>query len=259
MMYLRKFLYLFCTSCQPNKSATVRFAFPLIFAFAALLGTAAVISSSSTYIHLESSATSVKAGDAFQIKVYVNAQVPVNAVDISLKYPDQQIKIEGIDTGQSVITLWTQDPYVQGDEVILRGGIFRRGFIGDHLIATINARATETGLAQFSTDTIVLLAGDGTGSTVDVTDKGKNKTALYVSPGAQNTLASTNGVNLQGTVSIVIVTDIDGDGVVTLADVSKFMFAWANKNIIYDFNGDGSMSFRDFGIILYDSFSFLHK
>jgi hypothetical protein len=257
MITIRKIVYFFCATCRPHRSATVRYAFPLVFAFAALISAAAVITSGKSYIHLESSATTLHAGQAFEIDVYANAHVPVNAVDIRLEFPKEQIQITGIDTGASVITLWAKDPYVENNAVILQGGTFRKGFRGDHLIATINARAIESGLAQISVDDVVLLAGDGSGSKVSVSSNDADSTTLYID--AENTQVASDqnesgGVNLQGTASVVIVTDIDGDGAVTLGDISKFMVAWANRSVIYDFNGDGYMSFRDFGIILAESF-----
>lgn len=256
MNLLRKILYYFCAPCDPGKSATVRYAFPLVFTFAALLGAAAVISSGKSYIHIESSQQNLRAGETFQIGVYVNAHVPVNAVDISLTFPKEQIEVLGIETGESVITLWTRDPYVENNSVILQGGTFRRGFKGDHLIATINARATETGLAQVSVDDVILLAGDGSGTKVSVADNEDGSTTLYITEGDGKSIAAEDdyGVNLQGSVAIVIVTDIDGDGAVTISDISRFMLAWRNRSVVYDFNGDGTMTFRDFGIILADSF-----
>lgn len=255
MKFVKKIVYFFCTTCHTNTSSTVRYAFPLIFTVAAFLGAAAIVSNNKSFIHLESSVNSVKAGETFHIDVFVSADVPVNAVDISLEFPKQQIQILGIDTGESVITLWTKDPYVENNKVILRGGTFRRGFIGDHLIATINARASESGLAQFKTGDVSLLAGDGTGSEVAVADTGEDTATLYVT-GADGVLAKTteSAVGLKGEAVIAIVTDIDGDGKVTLGDISRFMSAWSTKSTLYDFNGDGMMSFRDFGIILADSF-----
>jgi hypothetical protein len=239
-----------------NKSATVRYAFPIIFTLIALFGAAAVSTSGKSYIHLESSASSVHAGENFKIAVYVNATVPVNAIDIAVQFPKEQIQITGIDTGASVITLWTQDPYVEDNKVILRGGTFRKGFRGDHLIATINAKATETGLAQFTVGTVTLLAGDGSGSSVSVAKDPTAKTFYVVEGTGEQTKASAeeSAVGLQGSAAVVIVTDIDGDGAVTLADVGRFMAAWGGGGIVYDFNGDGIMTFRDFGIILADSF-----
>ncbi len=254
MNLIRKIIYYFCAPCLPNRSSTVRYAFPLVFAFAALLSVAAVISSGTSYIHIESSQQALHAGDTFQIGVYVNAHVAVNAVDISLSFPKDQIEVLGIDTGESVITLWTQDPYVENNTVILQGGTFRRGFKGDHLIATVNARATETGLAQVSVEDVVLLAGDGSGSKVSVERTNGDSATLYITDGQDLASEGANGVNLQGAAAIIIVTDIDGDGNVTIADISRFMSAWGNRSVVYDFNGDGSMTFRDFGIILADSF-----
>jgi len=256
MKKVTKALYTLCASCEPQRSTTVRVAFPIFITFAALIGMAAVIGSGKSYIHLETSQTSLKAGESFQIDVYAYAHVAVNAVDIRLQFPQDQMKILGIDTGESVITLWAQDPYVENNTVVLQGGTFRRGFRGDHLIATINARATETGLAHISVGEVELLAGDGTGAQVAVTENDDDETIVYIADAEGNFTKAQDdsGVNLQGNASVVIVTDIDGDGTVTLADISRFMSAWANRNVVYDFNGDGKMSFRDFGIILAHSF-----
>jgi hypothetical protein len=224
-----------------------------VFAFAALLAASSIVSEHKSFVHLESSVKSVSAGEQFSIGVYVTAHVPVNAVDLSLVFPKEQISIVGIDTGESVITLWTEDPSVKGNTVVMRGGTFRKGFIGNHLIATINARAVQTGIAQFSVDNVILLAGDGSGSKVSVAKTGEEEKSFFIID-EKGEVASGGSVGVQGTVSAMIVTDIDGDGNVSLGDISRFMVAWNTKATIFDFNGDGSMTFRDFGIILADSF-----
>lgn len=254
MILFKKILYFFCASCHPNRSSTVRYAFPLVFTLAAFLGAAVIVTDNKSFIHLESSVSSVNAGESFQIEIYVSAHVPVNAVDITLEFPKNQIKVTSIDKGESVLTLWTQEPRVENNKVYLTGGTFRRGFIGDHLIATINARAIQSGLAKFSVDDVSLLAGDGSGSKVSVTKNDKENATLYITNADGTKTQGTEAVGVQGVTSVVIITDIDGDGQVTLADISRFMSAWNTKSITYDFNGDGAMSFRDFGIILADSF-----
>jgi hypothetical protein len=254
MILFKQILYFFCSNCRSNKSSTVRYAFPLVFTLAAFLGAAAIVTDNKSFIHLESSVASVKAGEMFEITIFVSAHVPVNAVDITLEFPKNQISIVSIDKGESVLTLWTQEPRVENNKVYLTGGTFRRGFIGDHIIATINARATQSGLAKFSVDTVSLLAGDGSGTKVSVTKNDKESTTLFITKEDGTKTPETDAVGVQGVTSVVLVTDIDGDGQVTLADISRFMAAWNNKSITYDFNGDGTMSFRDFGIILADSF-----
>jgi hypothetical protein len=52
-----------------------------------------------------------------------------------------------------------------------------------------------------------------------------------------------------------LATDIDGNGQINLVDVSAFMGAWTSQNRIFDFNGDGRMTFRDFSILLAAVFS----
>lgn len=253
-MSLRKrILYYFCASCRPQQSRTVRYAFPLVFAFAAFLAASAVVSENKSFVHLESSVKSVRAGEQFSIGVYVTAHVPVNAVDLALLFPKEQISIIGIDTGESVITLWTEEPNVKGNIVVMRGGTFRKGFIGDHLIATVNARAITTGVAQFSVNTLTLLAGDGSGSKVSVAKTGKEEKSFFIID-EKGEIADEVSVGVKGSAVVMIVTDIDGDGKVSLGDISRFMSAWNTKTTIFDFNGDGSMTFRDFGIILADAF-----
>ncbi len=256
MSVFKKITYFFCPWYNPNKSITVRYAFPMFFTFAAFLGAVALLSSSKTYVHLESSVQSLHAGESFQIMVYVSASVPVNAVDISLSFPKEQIVVTGIDTGESVITLWTEEPKVENNKVLLSGGTFRRGFVGNHLIATINAKAIETGLAKFNVEDVLLLAGDGTGSKVAVAKTGDEVATLFISKDdGLPTSKQPDAIGIKSVATIVIITDIDGDGNVSLADISRFMSAWGTQSTIYDFNGDGEMSFRDFGIILADSFS----
>ena len=245
MIHVKRILYFFCTSCRPNSSRTVRFAFPLLFVAASFLGAAALLHDGQSYIRVESTTQSVTAGETFEIKVFAGAHVPVNAVDIAVMFPENQIKINTIDTGESVITIWTQDPFVDGNKVIMRGGTFRRGFIGEHEIATINATAIESGRADFSVGDTTLLAGDGSGSEVAVTEAGDESVTLFV--------ANTDGT-IGGDVEIAITTDINGDGGVGLDDVSSFMSAWRDQNVFYDFNKDRKMNFTDFAIILSDSF-----
>lgn len=255
MKRFKRLLYYICSPCRPRTSFTVRYAFPLVFTFAALLGAAAAITNDTkSYISIETSPSSVHAGERFSINVYAHAHVAVNAVDIRLEFPKNQMDILGIDTGESVITLWAQEPYVDDNTVVLQGGTFRRGFRGDHLIATINAQATETGVAQVSIEEVVLLAGDGTGTEVALSENNDKNGMVYIADENGELTATDAPVNLQGTATVVIVTDIDGDGQVTLSDVSRFMSAWATKTTVFDFNGDGKMTFRDFGIILADSF-----
>lgn len=238
--------YTLCTTCRPNRSRTVTYAFPFIAIVAVIAGTfAAVISNDESYIKIESSAGSVRAGETFFVTVSAVAHTPVNAVDISVTFPRSQMEVLGVDTGGSVITLWTDEPYEKRGVVYLRGGTYRKGFVGEHEIARVRVKAIESGTAYISSDDVTFVAGDGKGTIVSVKDTDTNTAKIYVT--------NADG-SFVGNATVQIITDIDGDGDVDITDISAFMAGWFNKDVIFDFNGDGRMTFRDFSILLADSF-----
>jgi len=206
---------------------------------------AAVISEDSSFMSIETSPSTVKKDETFMMTVRVTAHTPVNAVDITLAYPESQMVVDGIDTGTSVITLWTEQPYAKNGEIHLTGGVFQRGFLGEHVIARIKAHATESGLAHVTTNGVTLVAGDGKGTEIAIRDTGTSETRINV---------TNEDGSLEGTASVSIITDIDGDGKVTLTDISAFMGAWFTRAKVFDFNGDGRMTFSDFSILLSDAF-----
>ncbi|MEZ4104335.1 MAG: cohesin domain-containing protein [Candidatus Paceibacterota bacterium] len=229
---------------------TVRFAFifPILFTITGLYY-ANVISSDKSYVKLTSSKEMVIEGESFSVDVFVGAKTAVNAVDISVKYSPDLVEITGVNIGESVLTIWTEDPKIEKNVVRFSGGTFKRGFMGEHLIGTINVKAKSTGQTELVLDKASLLAGDGTGSEVAFTNDSEiGKTSLYIYSEGEN--LST----VKALAELSVNTDIDGDGNVTLKDVSAFMSAWHSKQKTYDFNGDGEMGFVDFSIILAKSF-----
>lgn len=231
-----------------NSTTTVRYMFPLILGMFAIL-TASVVSSDKSYIKLVPSKTTVMSGESFYIDVFVNAHVPVNAIDVSVDFSSDKVEISGIDTGNSVLTIWTQEPKIENKTIRFSGGTFKRGFIGEHLIGTINVKAKYSGQTEFLVSDASLLAGDGQGSPVIVDKSNSNaKTSFYIYD--QNEDPAKITANLK----VVINADIDGDGNVSLRDISTFMANWSSKSTTYDFNSDGKMNFIDFSIILAKSF-----
>lgn len=215
---------------------------------ALLLGAALISGTDVSYIKLETEKTMVQAGERFSLDVFAYAHVPVNAVDMTLSFDEAAVVVRGVDRGQSVLTIWTEDPIIKKDMVILRGGTFRKGFVGEHKIATIELEAKQSGQSEFIANNVVLLAGDGKGTPVKVAESNNSTLELYVYD--ENTTPENIAVNIE----MSIVTDIDGDGKVSLKDISSFMGAWTNQSKVYDFNNDGKMSFKDFSIILADAF-----
>lgn len=237
---------------RPVARGTVRSMFPVLVGVAALFTASALNSVSYSYIRIEPSQTTVETGDRFSVAIYANAHVPVNAVDISLTFSETAVLVTGVDTGQSVITLWTEEPKVAGNTVTLRGGTFQRGFRGEHLIATVNAEAKQAGQAEFSVKNLSLLAGDGRGTPVLTGSPEQSRATLLVQQ--EGEVGEEAPVNFKADITLHIVTDINGDGRVSLSDITTFLVGWHSRSTVYDFNNDGKMTFRDFGIILAESF-----
>ncbi len=230
-----------------ERSMTVRFAFPAVVVFSAFMGLALTLSSESSYVRIDTTPKEVAAGETFTINIYASAHVPTNAIDIKVTYPEQQLDILGVDVGESIITIWTEEPTAKNGVIQLRGGVYRKGFLGEHVIAHVNARAVDSGVARILASETVFLAGDGRGSQVPVTKLGGEKAEISI---GERSLEGT----LESKVTIGIVTDIDGDGDVDLTDIERFLSDWNARRSRYDFNGDGKMSFVDFAILLAQSF-----
>ncbi len=224
---------------------TVRYAFPVVFVAAIIASLASIVVHDQSYVSIMTDVDTVTRDQEFFIDVDVSAHVPINAVDLQISYPKKTVAIEGIDTGQSVITLWTEEPYARDGVIYLRGGTFRKGFVGEHTIARIRARALEAGEARLLISSTELVAGDGKGTTVDASNVGSNSVRIMV-------VGDTGTIT--GEVVIAVITDANGDGTVNFADITLFMSAWFTQSRLYDFNNDGRMTFRDFSILLADSF-----
>jgi hypothetical protein len=248
MNVVRSWFFALINKLWSVRERPVRTMFSLI-GIALFLSAAVATSQDASYIKLESNESVIEQGHRFSIKVFAFAHVPVNAVDVTLRFDSNIVSVIGVDRGQSVLTIWTEDPVIQSDRVILRGGTFRKGFLGEHLVANIELQAKETGQGKFSAANVLLLAGDGRGTPVKTAPSNNSELTVLVFD------ENTSPENIGATVSVLVVTDLDGDGTVSLRDISSFMASWAAKDKTYDFNGDGRMTFRDFSILLSDFFS----
>lgn len=232
-----------------SRSRTVRYMFPVIFSALAILGASVISSSNSSYLKLTPSKTIVMSGEVFSIDVYAYAHVPVNALDVKIDFLPGSVEITGVDKGQSVLTIWTEEPKIEASTISFGGGTYRRGFIGEHLIATINVKALYSGKTEFTIKEVNLLAGDGKGTPVAVvSDNEMTKQSFIIYD--QN----SDPEQISAELGLKINADIDGDGKVTLRDISSFMAAWYSGSVVYDFNDDKKMNFVDFSIILAKSF-----
>jgi hypothetical protein len=226
---------------------TVRLTFSL--SILGLLLSASLIGADASYVKLAIQDALVSDTERLAVDVVAFSNTPVNAIDVEINFDGTALEVVSVDRGGSVLTIWTEDPIIEDNRVILRGGTFRRGFLGEHNLATIEFLPRRTGSTEIVLGEVLLLAGDGSGTPVVTAESIEAQAEAFVYD--ENTdLSSVEIARLSRTL-----TDIDQNGRIDLVDVSAFMGAWTSRNRVFDFNGDGRMTFRDFSILLADVFT----
>lgn len=229
---------------KKEKISTVRFAFPLFFGSVALF-LASATASNLSMVKIFAPESAVKVGQAYTVDIFVEATVPVNAIDLEIKFPSELVDITAINQKQSVITTWKDQPSIGNGTVRLTGGTFKRGFLGEHFIVTLKVVPKRVGRAEFSVSYAELLAGDGTGQSVAINRQAaESRSFLYIYDD------KTPIEEVKTALGVAETVDINGDGKVTLQDISIFLSNWRSKESLYDFNNDGKMDLRDFSILL---------
>ncbi len=252
--WYKRILFSICTMCRPHQRGPVRRFFSLGL-MAALLsaGTFALLQQNSTQniISITSDSSTVVVGEPFFIDVKVTTALDINAVEIDINYPENRLRIDNLRDGESVLSIWTQDPVAKNGRVLLRGGTFRRGFSGVHRIIRMRGTALRPGNIELTFGESVLIRGDGAGSRVS----GRNISFESLSIRAvsrDDPLAQELFDQSRTPDTASLKTDLTGDGRVTMVDISIFLDAWSRRDRLFDFSGDGLMTFRDFSIILAD-------
>jgi len=151
-----------------------------------------------------------------------------------------------IDTSQSIITLWVEEPTIETNPILFSGGTYARGFVGKHEIATVYFYASTTGQHDISLTNLQLISSDGTGTPLVITENSQQ--SISVQHSDKTSLGA--GALVSVSEEAATLSDLDHDGEVTLRDISIFMGVWQNKSRVIDLNQDGEMDFSDFSILL---------
>lgn len=237
-----------------QSTRTVRYAFPAALFVSVLLGANVISQQAEPEVVLRVSDTQVVIGETAYLDVFIDTATPINAVTIDITAPVNRVHIDTIEIGNSVITLWTAEPSIKRDTIQLRGGTFRRGFMGEHLIARIPFTPSDSGAFTFKASKIELVAGDGAGTVVTPDASAVTSETIYAFADSGDFMVSQESGRAE-TFEASIRSQLGiGGRDISLRDISTFMSAWSNRNTVYDFDGDTDMTFRDFAILLAFSF-----
>lgn len=251
MKLLSKLLQLVLQPYRHPRSRTVRYAFPMVFVSALLLLASVASLEGKPEVLLEVSPTQVVIGEEAYLDVKVRTTSAINALTIIISAPTDKVLMDTVQVSNSVITLWTEEPRVDNGKIILRGGTFRRGFVGEHTIARIAFTPATSGTFAFTADNIELVAGDGAGTVIRPDAELVRSDTLYSFASREDLVAVEDKPRFELAIREQLgITD----RAIGLRDISRFMSAWSTKATSYDFDGDGAMTFRDFAILLAYSF-----
>lgn len=107
-------------------------------------------------------------GSTFDVSIYVNSEDrPINAVELSVSFPPDQLQLVSPNTGKSVIGVWTVQPYVnnQTGRVDYQGGIPGGINVSNGLVTTMTFRVKSVGTAVVKIlDNSRVLLNDGRGT-----------------------------------------------------------------------------------------------
>lgn len=214
---------------------TVKFSFSLMAGFVGVFLLANTFSSSNSFVFISSVKTDFIKDERFSVDFMINTDQAVNTVSALVNFPSNILEVEGINVGRSVLTLWTEEPKVSNNEIFFSGGSFKRGFRGEHLVATIKFIAKKEGQGEISIKNLRLIAGDGQGNDV----LGQVKSGL-----------TFNIYKEKSEIPQSSFSDFNSKNNVTLKDISIFIVNWKSGDVVFDLNNDGKVNLVDFSILL---------
>lgn len=205
-----------------------------------------------TDIRLEPQRGTVVVGETFPVTVVVSSQQPVNVFQGELVFDESVIQIVGIDYNTSIATLWAERPWYENGEGTLNfigGTTAPGGFVGTGDLITITFRSVAAGNATVSMREARILKHDGLGTDVAL---GMPIDAVF----SVETFSPQSVVVEKTAIGPVVTvlqqppsTDLNGDGVHDIFDISIFMSDLATQNKRSDFNLDGGVDLRDLSIL----------
>ncbi len=209
-----------------------------------------------TAISLTPGGGTVSVAATFTVHVQISSEIPVNVFQGLIAFDSTRLQVERIDYNTSIATLWAEEPwYENGDGTIsfIGGTTIAGGFVGTGDLITITFRSTRPGTAAVTLRETRVLKHDGLGTDAAVTTPIDALFTVGLEALDRDTVTQSHGDDAGPTIDILPLgrsTDLNGDGLQTIVDVSIFMRHLTSQNSRSDFNGDGLVSTKDLSIIL---------
>lgn len=229
----------------------------MVSAIAGILSASVVVSTlteAPAAMYVTPATGTIEIDEPLKVAIFVRADTPVNVFKGILRFEPEHLRVSSIDYNTSIADLWAEEPwYENGDGTLsfIGGTTQPGGFTGNDSLITVTFESLAPGDAEITLADVRILKHDGLGTEAELAvpidalftiteeelDKQTIATAAVSDPRITILAAGRS-------------TDLNGDNLQTIADISIFMRHLATQNNRSDFNSDGVVSAKDLSIIL---------
>ena len=143
---------------------------------------------------------SYQQGSVFTVNVFADSKgTALNALSGVVSYPNNLLEVVSISKGQSIISLWVQEPSFSNTAgtVNFEGIVLNPGYNGANgKVLTITFKVKSVGVANFSFPSGSILANDGDGSEI-ISGKGTAKFTLIPETVEEDFLGDTSEITVE--------------------------------------------------------------
>lgn len=186
-------------------------------------------------------------GDSAIIDININAHVPINAIGMTIKLPEDKFDVISISKEKSFLDLWTEDTVIREDagEIHFSGGTLRRGGLtGIGTALTLILRAKKIGKAELRFLELDAFAHDGLGDVVESEKRAITYTITEPLPSIDTSAATSDNI------TSALSADFNNTGTVSLIDLSILTIHMIGPyDARYDLNHDGSVNIGDMSVL----------
>lgn len=204
-------------------------------------------------MHLSPAGGVVNIGKPFSVSVLVESKVPVNAFSGGVAFDASFLRVEGITYNTEIADLWVEKPwYSAGDgEVQFAGGTTKSGgFTGSGDLITITFMPLAAGVSPLAIHNAAIYEHDGFGSAAELTQSIDSLFTIEALGNQARIIEKPSTVTKVAVVDEAVTFDLNGDGKVSLIDVSIFLLNGLSNDPRFDFNRDGTVDGADRALLL---------
>lgn len=188
----------------------------------------------------------VKQGDTQKFNVMVKSQIPVNAFAGEVVFDTEKFQVVDISYNTDVANLWVEEPWYNRahNNIYFAGGTTRSGgFVGEEILITITLQAVQVGDATFSLRNPHILAHNGLGQDVPLVTP---LDALFIVDMTPYAVPTPPPIDIYATVlNDIPPLDLNQDGTISFKDIGVLLSAMGSHDAQYDFTGDGNVTWGD--------------